>query len=460
MIATPKDFQIEAIQRHVELIRKRGASAEASVAGFGKTFVASFVARELRHPLVVCCPKVVIPHWQEAAKLCGAEVRCISNYEQFKPIPRKWKKDENGMRVTDSKGHYVREKIEEKHRVSHTGLGHWKILGRTWQWDLPKPSLIVFDEAQYLRDRTSQNSKMAIAAKRQGIPTLLMSASLAVDPLDMYTTGYCLGLHNGDSLNFLGWASGYGVERGRFAYEFNPRQHPDALGRLNALLFPAYGHRKSYEDIPGFPPEVTEALPVDIGDDAARLDALWTRIHELETLHAEAPTEITERLRARQISELSKVPAFADLARQCIDAGQSPIIFVNFKDTLRALSSLFPAFPVIEGGQYDLYRKDAVRRFQDDEVRGMIVQIQAGGVGISLHDTHGRYPRHSLISPPDSAINLLQALGRNRRVGGKTPAFRTLVFAAGTVEERVRRTVTAKLGQIETINDGDLDPIL
>jgi hypothetical protein len=50
-------------------------------------------------------------------------------------------------------------------------------------------------------------------------------------------------------------------------------------------------------------------------------------------------------------------------------------------------------------------------------------------------------------------------MGRNRRVGQKSPAFRTIITLAGSVEERVRKAVERKAGQIETINDGDLNPL-
>jgi hypothetical protein len=88
-----------------------------------------------------------------------------------------------------------------------------------------------------------------------------------------------------------------------------------------------------------------------------------------------------------------------------------------------------------------------------------VVQSSAGGVGISLHDTHGRHPRHSLISPPESARDLIQVLGRNRRVGQKSPAFRSVITLAGSIESRVSAAVARKADQIETINDGDLDPL-
>ena len=142
MKTEPLSFQADAVSHHVRLLRERGASAEASVPGFGKTFVAAFVAREMGHELVVACPKVVVPHWRAAAEMCGAKVRCVSNYEQ--------------------------------HKLGHTGMGRWKIKNRQWQWTFPKPTLLVLDEAQCMKSRSSQNAKFAIAAKRQGVPTLFV----------------------------------------------------------------------------------------------------------------------------------------------------------------------------------------------------------------------------------------------------------------------------------------------
>ena len=73
-----------------------------------------------------------------------------------------------------------------------------------------------------------------------------------------------------------------------------------------------------------------------------------------------------------------------------------------------------------------------------------------------LQDVRSERPRHSLLSPPESARDLIQALGRNRRVGQRSPAFRTILTLAGSAEERVKAAVERKVAQIETINDGDL----
>jgi superfamily II DNA or RNA helicase len=424
---TPLPFQADAVAHHVRLLRERGASAEASVAGFGKTFVASFVARELGYPMVVLCPKVVIPHWQRAAAAVGAPAASISNYEQ--------------------------------HKLGHTRMGEWEIRNRRWRWTVTRPTLLVFDEAHYCKTRTSQNAKLLVAAKRQGIPTLIMSATLAQDPTDLFAAGYLLGLHAGEHYDFLGFQARFGVIRDGFGWKFDPRHDPTALRRLNAELFPSRGHRKTYEEIPGFPDASLDVREV-IGDAGrlAEIEGAWARVAELEALRETAVNGAVERLRARQLAELAKVPAVVELARDLIGSGLSVPIFLNFTASIDAVSAELCA-PVIAGRVGDRERAEAIDAFQADRVRCLVVQSSAGGVGISLHDTHGRYPRHSLISPPESARDLIQVLGRNRRVGQKSPAFRSVITLAGSVESRVSAAVARKADQIETINDGDLDPL-
>jgi superfamily II DNA or RNA helicase len=443
MRAEPRSFQADAVEHHVELLRRAAASAEGSVAGFGKTYVAAFVAREMNHELVVCCPRVVIPHWQAAAELAGARVRFVSNYEQYKL-------EKTGMGIWERKPSRFRDRDTGKVK---------KVSGGTWRWTFPRPTLLVLDEAHCLKGRTSQNSKLCTAAKRQGIPTLVMSATLAVDPTDLYAVGYLLGLHD-CGFSWDKFQTDYGVRPDGFEMKFCPDQDPTALTRLNAELFPKRGHRKTYEEIPGFPPEQTDVRAV-LGDAKAleAMEGAWARVKELEALHAGAATAGVERMRARQIAELAKVPAVIDLARDLEGSGLSVPIFLNFHDSIDEVTNALHA-PSIDGRVPEVERQQIIKAFQDDREHYVILQTEAGGVGISLHDTRGVRPRHSIISPGDNARGFVQALGRNRRDGQKSPAFRTILTLAGTIESRVHRALTAKIGQMDTINDGDLDPLL
>jgi hypothetical protein len=86
----------------------------------------------------------------------------------------------------------------------------------------------------------------------------------------------------------------------------------------------------------------------------------------------------------------------------------------------------------------------------------IVAIIQAGGVGVSLHDIHGGHPRMSIISPTWSGQDMVQALGRIHRAGSKTPAMQRIVYCAKTYEEQICSTIQEKIRNINAINDGDL----
>lgn len=422
-LASPLPFQIPSIQRHLEVLAKNPGTLEASVPGFGKTYVAAFVARELGLTPCVVAPKSVLPHWRRALESCGTKPPLfVSNPEQVK-----------------------------LDRFEHGG---WKIRNRQWLWDLPEHSLMILDECHRYKDRTTQAAKFMVAAARQGVRTFAASATAAKDPMDLYALGLLLGLHNGN--DFLGLCFQYGMVKGALDFRFSGRL--EDLERLHRLIFPAHGYRATYDQIPGFPENTTVALGVEVAK-PREIDAIWARVQELQGLKETAAEAVTDRLRARQLAELQKVPAFCELIRDHLAEGMHVCVFLNFRDSIEAVKAKFPGCGLIVGGQSELQRQHYIDQFALDRTDVILCQAQAGGVGISLHDTLGIHPRVSLISPPESAILLIQILGRIRRAGAKTPALQKIVFAEGTVEEKVRRGVEKKVGQIDTINDGTLDPL-
>lgn len=422
-LAQPLPFQEPSVQRHLEVLARAPGSLEASVPGFGKTYVAAFVCRELGLTPCVVAPKSVLPHWRRALDAAG------TNAPAFVANPEQVKLD----------------------RFQH---GEWKIRNRQWLWDLPSHPLLILDECHRYKARTSQTAKLMVAAARQGIPTLAASATAAKDPMDLYALGLLLNLHTGP--DFEGFCFQHGMVRGALDFKFSGKLAD--LERLHRLIFPAHGYRATYADIPGFPESLTIPLGVDV-EGVGSVNELWDRVRELEELKETATEAVTVRLRARQLAELRKVPAFTELVKDHLEEGMSVAVFLNFSDSIDALLTKFPHAGVIRGGQSEHVRQHAIDEFAADRSRLIICQAAAGGVGISLHDQLGTHPRVSLISPPESAVLLVQILGRIRRTGAKTPALQKIVFAERTVEEKVRRAVEMKVEQIETINDGDLDPL-
>jgi superfamily II DNA/RNA helicase len=145
--------------------------------------------------------------------------------------------------------------------------------------------------------------------------------------------------------------------------------------------------------------------------------------------------------------------------------GISPVVFVNFTETLEAIekrlieSGEFTGkISKIVGGQSPKTRNNEIERFQKDETRIMLITLQSGASSISLHDLNGNYPRHTLINPSYSAINTLQSLGRCYRANGKTPVIQRFFFAEGVeIEEKMRKRINLRLTNLDSLNDGDLD---
>ncbi len=159
---------------------------------------------------------------------------------------------------------------------------------------------------------------------------------------------------------------------------------------------------------------------------------------------------------ARMKIEILKLPIMLDIIEEALDSNYSVVVFVNYKETLYHLAHYFDTECLIFGEQTLEERQDSIDAFQANRSRIIICIMQAGGVGISLHDIHGGYPRMSVISPTWSGQDMQQALGRIHRAGSQSPALQRIVFCAETYEEQICDLIHKKLINISGINDADL----
>ncbi len=433
-------FQVDHATRLLAALRRAGVALDASDAGVGKTYVAADVAKRGGWKVAVIAPKATIPAWEKVCVGFAVPVLFVSNYEAVK--------------------------------LGKTGFG--RFCGKDFEWKLPADALLVFDEAQRCKARDSQNARMLIAARRQGVRTLLCSATAAANPLEMRALGYALGLHR--LHDFWPWAISHGCRKGRFGFEFGGDR--EALEQLHRALFQpgGPGSRLRIAEIPGFPEtqiicepvgtghereiqEVYDQMARDLAVAEARCD--HARLSELaESLRSKRANHLTILLRARQEIEALKADAIVSMAKDAAAEGLSVAVFLNFDATVGEVAARLGTDCLIVGGQSDAVRADAIRRFQENHAPFLVANIKAGGVGVSLHDPEGKQPRLALISPTYSAQDLRQCLGRVHRTGG-AHSIQRIVFAAGTVEERVCAAVEQKLACIDLLNDGDfLGPIL
>ena len=454
------DWQEAHASKLAFALKAHGNAFDASDMGTGKTIIACKVARELGLLPIVICPKSVIPNWRNVIRDVyeyrhNEEQALVYNYEK---ITR-----------TDSN-------LSILSRGASKGSFRWRLDNRK--------CLLIFDEVHRCKGDKTLNGKLLYSAVDQQMKVLMLSATACQDPREMKSIGYALGLHG--YKDFWTWCLKHGCRKGWFGGLDFKNPEP-TLTHLHDEIFgwSGRGSRIRIKDLPegSFPENmiICESYQVQTPKNAYIHDFNISRalarvrhphMFEYDPEEDEEENPLTQLLRLRQDAELLKVPALVELASQAYSEGKSPVIFVNFKETLQRVLDLLSKTMVaddsipdsiftITGGQSDEEREYNVNHFQKSKKSIMVAMIQAGGVGLSLHDEHGHSPRVSIISPGFSAVELKQALGRIYRAGSQSKALQYVVFADGTVEEHVLNSVRKKLNNLDLLNDGDLqDPFL
>jgi SNF2 family DNA or RNA helicase len=299
-----------------------------------------------------------------------------------------------------------------------------------------------------------------IGAALQSLPTIAASATAATNPMEMRALGFLLGLHG--LRDFWSWAEAHGCYKNQWdGWEWGGAD--EDIAAIHRQVFPSKGIRVRISDLGDAFPKTqirTELIPVSSPDKIDKAYAAVTKaiseVHEKARTDDSGAEHLTAQLRARQVSELQKIPALIELAKDAIAERRSVFIGVNFSDSIDAVRASLKDVPcsIIRGDQTADERQRNIDAFQADKTRVVIANLRAGGVGVSLHDLNGRYPRTALICPGWSPTDLKQALGRVWRAGGKSTSIQRILYAADTVEEKVAERIEERLRTLAILNDG------
>ena len=421
-----------------------GVACDQSETGTGKTYVAAWIAKNLNSPVVIVCPKVVIPSWTKVLSHFGIKAHCLINYEKL---------------IRGNTEHLSFKDGKDNSASDYT-------------INFPKNSLVILDEVHKCKSATSKNSDFLIKLKMDGYKSLLLSATAATNPLEMKAFGFATTLHNLTSYRqFITDSGAYVGRYGGFQIDLQSQKTVEAMSNIHDKLFNLYKvssrmTRKMFDKI--FPDNHVMAECFDMGTNTDKINRVYQQMESELAALEESSVNYSQHhfaimTKARRMAELLKVPTMVEMIEDWYDEGISPVVFVNFTDTVEAIEKQLAKnrkfdgkIARIVGGQSDKVRQKDIELFQSDDKRIMIANLAAGNAGVSLHDLNGNFARGSIISPSYSAINLLQALGRIHRAEGKTKCIQKVMFAAGTIEEDACKRVQSKLNNLECLNDGDL----
>jgi superfamily II DNA or RNA helicase len=421
-----------------------GVASDQSETGTGKTYVAAWIAKYLNSPVVIVCPKVVIPAWTKVLSYFGIKAHCLINYEKL------------------IRGNTEHLSFKDGRDASASD----------YIINFPKNSLVILDEVHKCKSGTSKNSDFLIKLKMDGYKTLLLSATTATNPLEMKAFGFATTLHN--LVNYRHFITDSGAYVGRFGgyqIDLGSQRTVEAMANIHNRLFNEYKvssrmTRKMFDKI--FPDNHVMAECFDMGTNTDKINRVYQQMESELAALEESSVNYSQHhfaimTKARRMAELLKVPTMVEMIEDWFDEGISPVVFVNFTDTVEAIIKQLSKnrkfdglIAKIVGGQTDKVRQADIEGFQNDTKRIMIANLAAGNAGVSLHDLNGNFARGAIISPSYSAINLLQALGRIHRAEGKTKCIQKIMFADKTIEVDACKRVQCKLNNLEALNDGDL----
>lgn len=422
--------QQEAFSFFLSKHKSNTNTLDTSHVGTGKTIVACHLAKALDRPVAVLCPKAVIPSWERELAECGIEPLFVLNYEKIRNGKTEW--------------------------MSKRGK---KIM----TWHLPSDTLVLVDEIHKCKGPFTLNSQLLISLVLQHYAVHGMSATAAEDPTEMRPLGFALGLHSlnkpkDDLKSWFGWMMQYGCSQNEWKawelrkqsklHDLNKVMYEKNVKRLTVNDFPdSFKNNRVFHEMVGF----TSASKIAKAyRDLGITPDIITKLLEDGTV-GDSEWVLVNLLRARQLAESLKAKEMAEMAGEHVEQGHSVVLFVNFSDTATVLSEMLGC-PAIVGGQKPEERQQIIDSFQNDEEHVIVVNIAAGGTGISLHDINGDRQRVSLISPTFNVKDHLQALGRIHRNGAKSDAIQKILIAAGSVEERVMEVIERKSENLHTLH--------
>ena len=445
-------YQEPHVIKLVNTLLKHHVALDNSDTGIGKTYASIGTAMELDRMPMVLCTKTTIPSWQNVLEYIGVKYYDIVNYE----TARHGKTYKNKKYTSRKKSPYI------------------DLDDGVFRWTLPSNAILIIDEVHKCKSTSTEIGKLLMSTKQlihAKIPVLMLSATVCEKIPDMKIPFYLFGLvdqpknynHYMKIITKNKYQQYKLSKQALLELKANPVKYEEEMKNRSALIIyeeiKEYAARIRIKDLGDKFPSNQWCAQQFIAPEADEIAKAYEEIAELKRKLEENPgsNHLARIQKLKQEIELRKIPIFIEQTQDYLENGKSVIIFVNYLDTLHILSEHLGIRCRVHGSQTTAERQEAINLFQSNQERIIICQIRAGGVGISLHDLHGDHPRVTLINYPDRASDLLQALGRAHRSGGKSPVLQRIVFVANVdYEKKIMRSINRKLQNISAINDGDL----
>lgn len=418
----PYDFQIEDAKKLIE----NKVMLNANDMGCGKTFEQVLIGESLPMKKLVICPPTLRINWRKEIQNVNpnANIHTIYSSDKFQVV--------DGWNII---GYNSLDKFQK-------------------ELEAEKFQVIMIDEAHYIQavsNSGSPESKRAYAVLR------LAATANYVYPI----TGTPKTNRNKNLFNILRvirhplsrgkWAfSNYGKEYcdgtlNSYGWDYNGNSNDE---ELNNQLTPFMVRHLKSEVLPHLKKQrIVTPVEVDLREYRVEItEYLKNRTNK----NAE---DLARLMRARKILATQKVGESIDFAKTLILENKKVVIVTCFTEVATAIENVFRGNVVkLIGGMSDTAKDEAITEFQTGTAQVMVMNIVAGGVGVTLTKSY-----NMIINDFDwTPGNLTQAEDRICR-SGQTEEYCNIyyLYASGAdMDEVFADTLTSKFNTINTVVDG------
>lgn len=470
-----KEHQIGHFQRIMDILTKFPFYIDGSEMGLGKTYVAAAVARILRFPCIVFCPKTARAVWEEVLGKTGVSVYAINGggiitYDTLRS--RKGYQPKHGLLVRDDSG--------EGTIFSATPLFHAIVEAGV---------LVIFDEAQRVKNGASDQCRATCAltkamfSKAGHSRFALLSGTLIDDDVHIINLVRMLGMVTCRNLytKIRGRIRLDGIdELNQWAMKINKEEGEKFLSR-NMFKPTRPGCIKYVFDIftEVIRPAILSTMTEPESDSSLDIkNGFYPLAPEDEEEYVAAVTTLASRLNFNMTDQtidrsdiFGLTPALRNMQKaKCQiminrvkkrlnspmynEAGEllipKYVLYADYYEVLdRLLTELDEFNPVeLSGRVSEEDRTSNIAAFQEDNdrVRLLIGNPATAAISISLNDKTGKFPRFMDCMPNFRADQCHQATRRCKRVG--TVGLVTVRFIYGNhplgIKEKIMTTLYRK----------------
>ena len=315
-------------------------------------------------------------------------------------------------------------------------------------------TLIIFDEAHYLKNPEAKRTKACSALAANAYYKLALTGTPVVNrPIEIYPVLQILGTKMSRvafAIRYCAAKLKYVPVRGggrRKAWDFTGASNTEELNRelRSAIMV----RRTKEEVLTELPSKVRQVIAMDFASGESeefrrRFSSLSLAADVLEEVKK---TPFEELAKERYNVALAKIPYVQDFITDILEEEDKVVVFAHHREVVRALAE-GDGRVMLYGGMTEKQKDEAVKRFQyDPTVHVFVGQITAAGVGLTLTAA-----RTVVFAEPDWVPgNVTQAEDRCHRIGQHDTVRVFHIVAEGSIDARLVRAIVDKQSVIEEI---------